>query len=70
MTKLNHDSDKSTIALPSTSRDVTERKQTEEALQQSEEIYRMLIDNMQDGVFIIQDNKIQFVNEAFVRTAG
>ncbi len=70
MTKLNHDSDKNTIALPSTDRNVTERKRAEETLQQSEEIYRMLIDNMQDGVFIIQDGKIQFVNEAFVRTAG
>lgn len=70
MTKLNHDSDRNTIALPSTGRDVTESKRAEEALQQSEEIYRMLIDNMQDGVFIIQDGKIQFVNEAFVRTAG
>lgn len=70
MTELNHDSDKNTIALSSTGRDVTERKRTEEALQQSEEIYRMLIDNMQDGVFIIQDGKIQFVNEAFARTAG
>jgi PAS domain S-box-containing protein len=70
MTKLNHDSDKNTIALSSTGKDVTERKRTEEALQQSEEKYRMLIDNMQDGVFIIQDEKIQFVNEAFARTAG
>jgi PAS domain S-box-containing protein len=70
MTKLNHDNDKNTIALPPTVRDVTERKRAEEALQQSEEIYRMLIDNMQDGVFIIQDGKIQFFNEAFARTAG
>ncbi|VVB89940.1 Methyl sulfide methyltransferase-associated sensor [uncultured archaeon] len=70
MTELNHDSDKNTIALPPAVRDVTERKRAEEALQQSEEIYRMLIDNMQDGVFIIQDGKIQFVNEAFARTAG
>ncbi|SNQ60429.1 PAS domain S-box protein [Candidatus Methanoperedens nitratireducens] len=70
MTKLNHGSDKNTIALSSTGRDVTERKQEEEALQHSEETYRMLIDNMQDGVFIIQDGKIQFVNESFARTAG
>lgn len=50
--------------------DITERKEAEEKLQQSEEKYRSLIDNMQDGVFIIQDGKLQFVNEAFARVSG
>ncbi|VVB90860.1 Methanogenesis regulatory histidine kinase FilI [uncultured archaeon] len=50
--------------------DITERKRAEEALQQSEEKYRTLIDNIQDGVFLIQDAKIQFANEAFARMAG
>lgn len=47
-----------------------QRKRAEEAFQQSEEKYRMLIENIQDGIFIIQDAKLQYVNEAFARTAG
>ena len=50
--------------------EITERKNAEEALKQSEEKYRKLIDNIQDGVFILQDAKIQFANEAFARIAG
>jgi len=37
--------------------EITERKSAEEALKKSEEKYRKLIDNIQDGVFIIQDSK-------------
>ena len=51
-------------------RDTTYRKRGEEALKQSEEKYRTLIDNIQDGVFIIQDGKIQFANESFARVGG
>ena len=32
--------------------------------------YRMLIENIQDGVFIIQDAKIKFLNEAFGKNNG
>ncbi len=58
------------IGTVSFGRDITEHKQAEEALQQSEEKYRTLINNIQDGVFIIQDSKIQFANESFARIAG
>ncbi|NJD51416.1 MAG: PAS domain S-box protein [Candidatus Methanoperedens sp.] len=58
------------IGTVSFGRDITEHKRVEEALQQSEEKYRTLIDNIQDGVFIIQDAKIQFANESFARIAG
>jgi PAS domain S-box-containing protein len=51
-------------------RDITDPKRAQEALKQSEEKYRMLIDNIQDGVFIIQDDKIQFANEAFAKMGG
>lgn len=58
------------IGTVSFGRDITEHKRVEEALQQSEEKYRTLIDNIQDGVFIIQDAKIQFANESFARIGG
>ncbi len=51
-------------------RDVTERKKAEQVLKESEEKYRMLIENIQDGVFIIQDAKIKFINEAFANMVG
>jgi PAS domain S-box-containing protein len=51
-------------------RDITEHKSAVEALEQSKEKYYILIDNVQDGVFIIQDGKIQFANEAFARMGG
>lgn len=50
--------------------DITERKRMEMVLRESEEKYRTLIDNMQDGVFVIRDDKLVFVNEAFARMVG
>ncbi|MBI4689648.1 MAG: PAS domain S-box protein, partial [Nitrospirae bacterium] len=50
--------------------DVTGRKKTEESLKESEDKYRILVENIQDGVFIIQDAKAKFVNEAFAKMVG
>lgn len=58
------------VQLVHVARDITERKQAQEALVQSEEKHRMLIENIQDGVFIIQDGVLQFVNEALARIIG
>lgn len=56
---------------------ITDRKMAEfqkeealESLKKEEEKYRTLISNIRDGVFIIQDDKIQFINEAFSRMTG
>lgn len=50
--------------------EISVRKETEERIRDSEEKYRTLVDNMQDGVFLVQDEKVRFVNEAFARILG
>ncbi len=62
--------DRRVVGYQGIARDITYHKRTEEALQQSEEKYRTLIENIQDGVFLIQDGKIEFANEAFARMCG
>ena len=51
-------------------RDITDQKKAVEALYESEEKYRILVENMQDGVFIAQDMIIKFVNEPYARLLG
>jgi PAS domain S-box-containing protein/putative nucleotidyltransferase with HDIG domain len=50
--------------------DVTERKRNEEALRESEEKYRTLVEQATDGVAIVQDGVFKFVNEALAQLAG
>jgi PAS domain S-box-containing protein len=58
------------LRMVGTVSDITKRKNAEENLFQSEKKYRSLIDNMQDGVFIIIDKKLKFVNDALARISG
>ena len=48
--------------LISTNRFVTELKQAKEALQKSEERYRVLVDNASEAIFIAQDGILKFPN--------
>jgi PAS domain S-box-containing protein len=50
--------------------DITESKQIEEELQQSEEKYRNLVERANDGITIIQDEIIKYVNPCLADMRG
>lgn len=50
--------------------DISERKAMEEALRKSEEHYRQVIQSLQEGLFVLQDEKFRFVNNAIVDILG
>jgi PAS domain S-box-containing protein len=51
-------------------RDITERKQAEEALRLNEERYRLLLENAPVGIYVVTDEKITYANQAFARMLG
>ena len=52
-------------------RDITERKQMEEALRESEFVATATIEGMSDGVLLVgMDGKVSYVNKAFERIFG
>ncbi len=58
-----HDLESETVNLFWLLRYVTERKRTEEELQESEERYRAIADNIRDGLTIIEDGRVVYFND-------
>lgn len=50
--------------------DITDRKLAEQALRDSEERYRRLVETSPDGIFVHQDGRVVFANAAAARLLG
>ncbi|MGD0279341.1 MAG: PAS domain S-box protein [Smithella sp.] len=57
-------------AMENLRQDITERKKAEDALQDSEEKYRMVVENAKEAIIVTQDMKVVFVNRAGIDMIG
>lgn len=51
-------------------RDITKQKKAEQALKKSENLYRMLVENVFDGIYLMRNRGYEYVNPEFCRITG
>jgi PAS domain S-box-containing protein len=70
MVTVDRDRDGRQVGIRGVVRDVTEQREAEDALRQSEERYRTLIELSPEALVVHRDGKIRYVNPAAVRLWG
>jgi PAS domain S-box-containing protein len=69
--KITHrNADGSCLRISGTMQDITQRKEAEQGLRESEDRYRKLVEISPDAVILHQDGKIIYANPAAVRITG
>ncbi|MFA5367830.1 MAG: PAS domain S-box protein, partial [Dehalococcoidia bacterium] len=61
---------KTPMAIIAQGQDITERKKAEEALRESEELSRSMLDNAAIGIYLLQNRKFIYVNPTFEKIIG
>jgi diguanylate cyclase (GGDEF)-like protein/PAS domain S-box-containing protein len=69
-TSFLRDSDGRPTGILSVTRDISQRKRSEAALQESEEKYRRLVQDSTDGIAIVEGLEVKFVNRALLEMYG
>lgn len=64
------DDQRQALGVEGVLRDITTRKQIEKALRESEEKFRTMVENSLQGIFIFQDFRIVYANEALAHITG
>jgi len=70
LTALVKDSQGNPIQTISSFIDITERKRAEQALKESEELSRGMLETAAMGIYLLQDGKFQYVNRLFEEISG
>ncbi len=58
------------IATVGVNRDITQRKHAENALRDREELFRKITDNVQDGIAVVEEGKITYLNDRICEITG
>jgi diguanylate cyclase (GGDEF)-like protein/PAS domain S-box-containing protein len=67
---LIRDENQQPVSILGVTRDITERKRTSEVLQESEEQYRLVVENAKESIIVTQNIKVVFVNRAAIDMVG
>ncbi len=67
---LVRDTNGSPVHFVCSGRDVTKRRKAQQALKESEERYRTLVENATEAIVVAQDFKLKFINPSAIRLTG